>query len=75
MPLLNKFYSLVEHASNNTGGGRVEDKATHRADRLGHLGHHHYDREPSSTEGGDGEFIVNLAEFCLRVEYSHVVQL
>lgn len=49
-------------------------KATHRADRLGHLGHHHDDRKSSSTKGGNSELVVDVAELCLGVEYSHIIE-
>jgi len=75
MPLLDEFYGLVERASDRTGGQRVGQKATHRTDRLGHLGHHHDYREPSSTKSGNCELIVDVAELCLGVEDTHVVQL
>jgi hypothetical protein len=49
-----------------------EGKCTHGADSLCHLGHAHDDSETASTEGSDGELVVDVAELGSGGEHAHV---
>lgn len=56
-------------------GRAVREKNTYRTDCLGHFAHAHEDSEATPTECGDGELVVNIAEFSLRVEDTYVIEL
>lgn len=51
-----------------------KDVKTHRADRLCHLRHAHKHREASPTKGSDCKFVFNIAQFCRRVQDTHIVE-
>ena len=56
-------------------GRQVREKGTYCTDCLGHFAHAHEDGEATATECGDGELVVDVAEFCLRREDADVVEL
>jgi len=55
-------------------GGKCA-RVTYRTDRLGHFAHAHEDGEATATKCGDGELVVDVAEFCLRGEDADVIEL
>ena len=48
---------------------------TYCADSFGHFGHAHEHCESPSAEGGDGDLVLDVAEFCGGAEDGHVVEL
>jgi hypothetical protein len=48
---------------------------TYCADCLGHLAHAHENGKATPAECSDGELVVYIAQFCLGVEYTHVIEL
>lgn len=56
-------------------GGEVHEEVTYCTDRLGQFAHAHEDSEATATECGDGELVVDVAEFCLRGEDADVIEL
>jgi hypothetical protein len=50
-------------------------RLTHRADGFRHLRHTHENGQSSSTERGNCESVVDVADLGHRVQHSHVVQL
>ena len=49
-------------------------RVTYSADSFGHFGHAHKHCESPSAEGGDGDLVFDVAEFCGGAEDAHVVE-